>query len=463
MKDRRDFLRSLALFGGAGTLPLLGAPAPAAEGRGVYDVRDFGARGDGATNDAPAIQAAIDRCARAGGGTVLVPAGGRFLTGTLELRSHVHFRVDAGAELLASLEPAHYREGALILARGARDLTLSGRGTIHGQGRRFMREELPHIFRPGPWRPRLLMLERCVNLRLRDLTLREAPFWTLHLAGCEDVAIYGLSILNDRKIPNCDGIGVDSSRNVRISDCHIEAGDDCIVLKTLREHPAGYGPCENVTVRGCTLASTSAALKIGTETVRDIRDVVFSGCVVRDSSRGLAIQLRDEGTVENVLFSDLIVETRYPDADWWGAAEPIHLSALPRREGARVGRIRDVRFSNVLCRSENGVVLHGSPESVPEGIVLERVKVRIEKWTEFAGGKLDLRPSAAGLTDRPTAGIYGEALRDLSLLRCAVEWEGAPPPYSRYALELRSVAGLEKVGFRGRSAAPGRFPDELIG
>lgn len=460
---RRDFLQKMALVGGAGTIPLAaGGEVERAQGR-VYDVVDFGARGDGRTNDAAAIQAAIDRCTRDGGGTVLVPSGGRFLTGTFELRSKVHLLVDTGAEILASLEPEHYREGTLILAKGAHDLTLSGRGTIDAQGRRFMREELPYIFRPGPWRPRMMVLENCRNLRLRDLTLRESALWTVHLAGCQDVAIDALSILNDRKIPNCDGIALDSSKNVRISDCHIEAGDDCIVLKTLRQY-ARYGACENVTVRGCTLQSTSAALKIGTETVNDIRDVIFSDCVVRDSSRGLGIMLRDEGTVENILFSNLTVETRYPDPDWWGVAEPIHISALPRTAGQKVGRVRNVRFSNILCRGENGVVLHGSAESVPEDILLENVKVRLEKWSSFAGGKQDLRPSdRLGVSTRPTAGIYARRLRDLVLHRCSVEWGEPRPPYFGSALEIQEVEGVENHYFRERSVPPELSPTQRTG
>lgn len=428
----------------------------------MCNILEFGARGDGVANDAAAIQAAIDRCARQGGGTVLVPSGRKFLTGTFELKSNVHLLVDTGAEILASLNPDHYREGTLILAKGADNLTLGGRGTIHAQGRQFMREELPYIFRAKSWRPRMMVLEGCRNLRMRELTLRESALWTVHLAGCEDVAIQGLSILNDRKIPNCDGIAVDSSRNVRISDCHIEAGDDCIVLKTLRQF-SHYGACENVTVQGCTLYSTSAALKIGTETVNDIRNIVFNNCVIQDSSRGLGIMLRDEGTVENVLFSNMTVETRYPDPDWWGVAEPIHISALPRKEGLKVGKVRNIRFSNLICRSENGAVLHGSEESVPEDIILENVKIRLEKWAPFEGGKQDLRPSdRVGLSERPTAGIYARKVSDLVLHRCTVEWGDWVPEYFGSALEVHEVAGLHNVHFRGASARPDRVPAQQV-
>jgi polygalacturonase len=392
-----------------------------------------------------------------------VPAGGVFLTGSFELKSHVNLHLESGAELRASPDPDDYDGQTLIRALDAERISLTGRGTINGQGRQFMERELDHIYRPKSWRPRMMVLEDCRNVRLQDLTLRESALWTVHLAGCSDVAVHGLSIMNDRKIPNCDGIAVDCSTNVRISDCHIEAGDDCIVLKTL-ERFAEYGPCENVTVTGCTLASTSAALKIGTETVNDIRNAVFSNCVARSSSRGLGIMLRDGGTVENILFSNMTVETRYFHDDWWGVAEPIYVTALPRAAGRAVGTVRNVRFTNILCRGENGVFIRGSEASMPEAVLLQNVNVRVEKWGELPGGKYDVRPTVEeGVYEHPTAGIYCEKARHLTLDRCRVEWGEERPPYFRHALEVHDVHGLETLHFQGASAHPDHYAAQLMG
>ncbi len=448
--SRRTFFRKAALFtGGAAAFPGTNHTAAPLPGT-LYNILDFGAKGDGTTNDADAIQQAINHCNETGGGTVLVPAGKTFLTGSFELKSHVNLHIEHGATLRASLNPDHYRAQVLIEANKANHISLTGRGTIHAQGRQFMREELPDIFRPKPWRPRMMVLEHCRNVRMRDLTLRESALWTVHLAGCTDVAIDGLSILNDRKIPNCDGIALDCCRNVRITGCHIEAGDDCIVLKTLRRY-AHYGPSENITVTGCTLASTSAALKIGTETVNDIRNVIFSGCVIRDSSRGLGIMLRDEGSVEHVIFSDITIETRFFHTDWWGAAEPIYVTALPRETGKAIGRVRDVRFSNIICRSENGVFLRGSEESMLSDVSLENVKVHLERWTDWPGGRHDMRPSdRLGVYEHPTAGFYLHHAQDSALHRCTVAWGAERPTYFRHALETHDVIGLENVHFKER-------------
>lgn len=456
---RRRFLERASLFAGTGVLVGSGR----ATAQSIYDVTEYGAAGDGSTNDAAAIQKAIDACAENGGGRVLVPAGGRFLTGSIELKSHVDFHLEPGATLLGSVEQADYEAATLIRANGAENLTISGRGAIDMRGHNYMARELPYIYRPKDWRPRMMILEDCRNVRLENLTLRNSALWTVHLAGCRDVAVRDLSILNDRKIPNCDGIAVDSSKNVRISGCHITAGDDCIVLKTLEQY-AEYGDCENVTVQGCTLESTSAAIKIGTETINDIRNLTVDGCVIRDSHRGLGILLRDGGTVENLLYANCTIETRFFHDIWWGAAEPISVTALPREEGHEVGTVRNVRFSNLLCRGENGVYVRGSEESRPRNIRFEDVRVEMRRTTDVRGGEYDLSPwDVKQVYEYPSAGFYCEQAAGVHLEDCAVDWSANPPAFYRHALEVRDTAELDVEDFTGQSAHPSRFAARKIG
>ena len=320
----------------------------------LHRITDHGARAESPDN-AAAIQAAIDACAAAGGGTVLVPAGATYLSGSFTLRGGMEFRVERGARILASPHREAYRGYAVpgdpngvegekrvfISAYEAHGLAITGGGTIDGNGKAFMSEELPHIWRGVAWRPHMFVLVGCDHLTVREVTLKDSGNWTLHMSGCRDVLVDGIRILNDLKVPNCDGIDPDHCRDVRISNCHIEAGDDCIVLKNLASY-ARYGPTSNVAISNCTLISTSAAVKIGSESVDDFRDIVVSNCTIRDSSRGLAIQLRDGGSVEHVLFSGCTVETRLFHEDWWGRAEPIYLTAVPRTAGGRVGAIRQL-------------------------------------------------------------------------------------------------------------------------
>lgn len=126
---------------------------------------------------------------------------------------------------------------------------------------------------------------------------------------------------------------------MRICDCHVECADDCICLKTSKGN-SEYGPCENILITGCTLISTSAAIKIGTEGVGDFRNIIVSNCVISRSNRGLSIQIRDGGNVENVKYSDIIIGTRRFCPDWWGTAEPIVITAFDRDENTRAGHIK---------------------------------------------------------------------------------------------------------------------------
>lgn len=132
------------------------------------------------------------------------------------------------------------------------------------------------------------------------MTFRDAAFWTLHMAGCENVLIHQVRIFNDERGANNDGIDPDSCKNVVISNCIIKAGDDAIVVKNTAPMAAKYGSCENIVISNCILYSYDSALKIGTETAKAIRHVVLSDCVIRDCSRGIRIWVRDGGEKERL-------------------------------------------------------------------------------------------------------------------------------------------------------------------
>ncbi len=226
-----------------------------------YDITEYGAAGDGVTNDGPAIQKAIDACTAAGGGRVLVPGGRTYLSGPFELKSNVDFHLENGATIIASTDRSDYahlkgRRYYLVGAEGADNVSFTGSGTIDGRGPLFMAEEGPYIFIKGEWRTFLFFLVGCTNLTFRDVTIRDGGAWTLRLSGCSDVLISGVRILCNLKVPNNDALDLDCCKNVRVSDCYIESADDCIVLKTCEPFAEKYGACENITVTGCTLMST---------------------------------------------------------------------------------------------------------------------------------------------------------------------------------------------------------------
>ncbi len=399
------------------------------------------------------IQSRIDQIHANGGGRVHIQPGVH-LIGTLYLKSHVELYLEAGAILKASPNPDDFEKieiaglyggnaGAFMLsAQDAEHIRVSGPGQFDGSALDYMegwRYE-PYIRKPKDWRPRGIGFLNCKHVTLQEFTFKDSASWTIHLTGCEDVLCDGLRILNRLDVPNCDGIDPDHCRNVRICNCHIEAADDGIVLKNTREF-RDCGPCENIVISGCTIMSTSAAIKLGTESDGDFRNVVVDNCIIESSHRGLAIQLRDQGCIENVSFSNCIVETRLFHENYWGRAEPIYITATPRHDGDPAGRIKDVRFFNIRCRAENGITLVGTAEQPLEGLELEQIRVDLVKRSKWAGGQLDLRPAHSeehgGLEDLPTHGLYARHVKGYREQNVQIQWSTPLPAWA--SPELRSL------------------------
>jgi len=374
-------------------------------------VLDHGAIADGVSDDASAIQRAIDFVHAAGGGRVIIPGGTRILAGSFQLKSHIDFHVAEGAVLLSATTIEAFPKRVFsygeesekrlwIGAENATDITMSGSGTIDGQCRAFALGETAYIFTPThKWRPALTCFENIQRITVRDLTFRDAANWTLHFCGCEDVEVHDVKIFNNLKFPNADGIDPDHCRRVRIRGCHIISADDCIVLKNTAPF-AHYGPCEDVEITECRLESASAAFKIGSESHSDCRRIRMSDCTIERSNRGLAIQLRDRGNVEDVEFRNISISTQRFAPVWWGCGEAIYVTSLPRNSQTDVGRITNVRFYHINCEAENGVVVYGDPDDRIDELVFEEVHVGIVKRTEWPSGMFDLRPFQDGYSPK---------------------------------------------------------------
>ena len=387
----------------------------------IYNVVDYGAVGNKIADDAKAIQQAIDECSANGGGTVLLPANHTFMSGPLCLKSNVDLHLEATAVLLANPDEGIYKlsafgenrgEGMMwIYANGADNISITGKGTIHGNGIAFMGKELDDSYELKPVttfdpRPHVLTLTDVKNLTIRDITIRDGAYWTVHLIGCDGAVIDGISLLNNLKIRNGDGIDLDHSRNVRISNCHITSGDDCICLKNRREFEQ-YGPCHDITVTSCVMTSRSCAIKIGSENMDSIYNVVFDNCVITRSNRGLGIQNRDEGTVTDVMFSNIIMDCQLWSDVWWGKAEPIYVTSYPRANGnhkdanwrfpkgetvGRCGEVSRIYFNNIVANSENGCFVGGDIEGKVNNVHFSNVRLVRKKVTAYEGGAIDLRP-----------------------------------------------------------------------
>lgn len=366
----------------------------------IFNILDYGTPEDGVSTKA--IQATLDACAAAGGGRVLFPAGRTYVCGTIMIGAYTELWVERGATLLASSNLSHYTEKVFksgpevtktmwIGAKNAEGISIGGGGIIDGNSSAFITEDLGKIYRAEHARPAMTCFIGCDGMRIRDVTLKNSPNWALHFTGCQDIVIDGVTILNDLKFPNCDGIDPDHCRNVRISNCYIEAGDDCIVIKNT-EPFSEWGPTENIVVTNCTLVSTSAAIKIGTESDDDFRNILITNCTISRSNRGLSIQLRDKGNIENVQFSNITIETRRFDDKWWGCAEPIYVTAIPRNNETQVGKIKNVRFSNIQAKSPNGIFIMAHEKNGIENVTLQGVDIELAQTSSWPNGSYDIRP-----------------------------------------------------------------------
>lgn len=445
-----------------------------------FDVTAFGTfRGDVAA-DTAVIQRAIDACAAAGGGTVHVPGGSKVTIGSIQLRSHVALHLERGSELKASGRhedftitnpyPVTTRPGevappmgVLIYANEAEDVAIEGAGVIDGNGDAYVAERGAEIHKAKLFRPYTVVFRASRHVTLRDVTIRNGAFWTVRTLGCDDVLIADLRIDNSLWMPNNDGIDVDWSSNVRIRDCHIVSGDDCIALKTAPESMGISQPCENVVITGCTLMSRSSAIVMGSDVVGTIRDVIVDSCAIRDSHRGVSVRLNMSGTIERVLFSNLTIQTRLYDPAWWGRGTPIDVVVTPWNEVTKAGVVRDIRFNNIVARGENGLVVYGYGPGLIEGVSFDRVSVHIDKTTTYAGGQQDFRPMPGDAMPRmPTSGFLLRNAHDVAIRDCRITWGRNRPDYYRHALDAEGVTGLEIDGLVGDSAAPGSIPARMI-
>jgi polygalacturonase len=427
----------------------------------VFNVRDFGAAGDGVTLDTAAIQKTIDAAHAVGqGARVLIPSGGTFLVSTLQLKANIDFHIQGGAELIISTNRADYgSDGGVLTALNAENLTISGKGRFMGRALAFMTayDAKDEWWLFQEWRPKMFILTGCTNLVIRDITFGDAPEWGLHMLGCHKVLVDGIKIRNHLDVPNCDGIDPDHCTDVLIQNCDIRCGDDAIVIKATRPGQA-YGPSANIHVRDCVIETQDSGLKIGTETTSDIRDVLFERCEIKTSCRGLTIQLRDEGSVSNIVFRDIKFTSRYHSDPWWGRGEAISFTAIQRTNGIPLGKIQNVLVQNVTGLAENSVRVYGAEPGHIENIRFENVDVKFNRWTKYKGGLHDNRPTRVyePIWIRTNPGFALQNAQDVTLVNCRVRWGKNLPDYFTHALEAENVTGLKITGFKGEAAHPER-------
>jgi len=400
----------------------------------MRNVRDYGARGDGTTLDTRALQDAIN----AGAGTVAVPPG-NYLIGAIFLRDDLTLHLEPGATLLGSENPADYPiitarwEGLtqqtyapLIGGSGLKNIAITGRGTIDGQGAIWwQRHREKSLAYP---RPRLISFDGCANVLIEGVTLINSPAWTINPVRCENVTVDKIAILNPADSPNTDGINPDSCRNVHISNCHIDVGDDCITIKSgiETEAPELREPCENITVTNCTMVHGHGGVVIGSEMSGGVRNVVISNCVFVGTDRGIRLKSRRGrgGVVEDIRVSNIVMTdvlcpftmNLYYHVHKRG--DPIVSDKNARPIDPGTPQFRRIHFSHITARDVQyaAAFLYGLPEVPIEDVSFDDVSISMA-----ANAQSGMPDMMDGLAPMSRAGFFARNVRGLRLRDVRVE------------------------------------------
>ncbi len=363
----------------------------------IYDVRDYGAAGDGITVNTKSIQRAIDDCFNDGGGRVLL-SGGVFITGTIILKSNVELHLAADGVLKCSencddfperedvvhvnskLLP-RYKNSCVIFAEESENISITGMGKIDCNGDAFIKEAgdfwMPYKRKCEDTPSRVVFFTGCKNVCIENVSMIDQPAgWSYWIHDCDFVTIDKIKIDAKLDYPNNDGVHINSSRNVTISNCFISCGDDCIIVRANNSSLKKNKVCEKVTVTNCSLTSHSGGIRVGWIKDGTIRNCTFSNIVMTDTTVGISIYLperksekrwADEGReytlIENLSFNNIIMDRAYSypvfihvddcSESWCNAVRNIYFNGvysrgleLPYLKGTKSAPLKNIVFSN---------------------------------------------------------------------------------------------------------------------
>jgi polygalacturonase len=471
-------------------------------GQQLFNILNFGAVADGKTINTKAIQQAIDSCGNIGGGTVLIPSG-VFITGSLEMRSHINLHLSAGSVLKGSSQLIDYQLNGklkgIIFGEDLTDISITGEGEINGNSPAFFDEKKLHIYidfdkkfirqgqaffdsvKPadGPIyykeRPNMtVILMHCENIKLSGIHFVDAPSWTIRLGNCDGIIVDGISIKNNPLVPNSDGLHMTLSRNARVSNCNILAGDDAIIVTGFGEeidvHNAAnksanrvfkygnkVGVAENIVVTNSVLQSLCAGIRVGYGK-GNMRNLIFSNIIIHQSNRGILINAREEGSVDNILFDNFIIDTKHLGGTWWGRGEPIHISSFPISKGLNNGTISNVRFNNIHIVAETGIVVWANEMGKVRDLVFDNMSLKINNSPYIAafGGNIDLRPTpdfSTNLFKRNLPAFLFHNIEQVKIKGVSNVFTGIAPDFYTYGLEVEGSKNFVITESRFASAS----------
>ena len=479
-------------------------PAPVASAASVqqlyYNIRQFGAAGDGKTLDSPAINKAIEQCAADGGGTVYFPAG-NYLSGSIRLKSNIHLLLDEGSRIVGApqemnaydpsepFEGPAYQDGghtyfhnSLIWGENLSNVSITGTGLIDGGG--LERRDGPQDAISGyaAWGKanyvapavipdistvrlgnKAIALKLCKNVLLRDFSMFHGGHFAILATGCERITFNNLTIDTNR-----DGIDIDCCKNFTVSDCRINSPqDDGLCLKS--SFALGRKViCENGTITNCQVSGFlegtlldgtmkwkedgTGRIKFGTESNGGYRNITVSNCTFR-SCRGLALEEVDGGIMENITITNIAMMDV--------ALYPIFIVTGKRNRGPNVTSVstaKNILVSNIVITGmesrkgiQSAIQINGLPEQSIDGLRLENIRVTYNGAGTAADAAIQLPDLGIGYPEvritTPAYGVYAQYVKNLELANIRVSYlneDLRPPMICKY------IDGLEIDNFKAQ-------------
>lgn len=364
----------------------------------TYNVTDLGADAKGVITCTEVIEKAINNASKEGGGTIYFPTG-KYKTGAIHLKSNITLYLEAGSVLSFSdnfddfLPFVRVRyEGVfmnsfspLIYAENCQNISITGKGELIGNGKKWwdeysrIREEIKDhesVYELSKYqkiwedenkefipvdsfqktaklkffRPAFIQFVECQNITIENITIKDSPFWTVNPVGCEDINIRGIRVFNPEKGPNTDGINPSSCKNVRISDCYISVGDDCITIKSGKDKEGRtYGrPCENIAITNCVMEAGHGGVVIGSEMSGGIKNVVISNCVFDGTDNGIRLKTARGrgGVVENIIVNNIVMTNIQRNAFIFNMF--YDKKSVPEKVSERTPMFRNIHISNII-------------------------------------------------------------------------------------------------------------------
>lgn len=390
------------------------------------DIRNAGAIDDGRTNNGPLIQRLIDKASAGGGGKIIIPAG-NFMTGSLFLKSNIELHIQLGGVLLGSHSTGDYRKlanrNALLIAENQQNISITGEGIIDGQGQELMLDvfmklrsgELQNgdsmwLFkRPDVGRSMNIYFMGCKGVKVTGVTIKNSSDWVQDYRECENVTIDHITVQSTTYWNN-DGLDITDSKNVRITNCFINASDDALCFKS--ENP--QSSCENIFVDSCTLRSSANGLKLGTANAGGFRNFIIRNLTIFDTYRSaIALESVDGGFMDNI-------DIRNVNAKNTGNA--IFIRRGHRNKTGRISTLQQIYIANInveipLLKPDQGYPIEGPPDHLRPGF--DKMPVRPSSFHIYGHPYLpyNLIPSSI-------AGIPGYPVEDVTLENITITYGG---------------------------------------